>query len=409
MNERADMLEQALGGLTAAAAPTGAWRGALERARRGDDLERALAGRRWMPTLAKAAAVIVIGAVLVWVLLPATGHARRSARSTIGSMPAPTAVETERLSVLAGSIGQRMTADRADKSFDASFYGYEDADGDGYVGSGSAGVPPLSSRMHGEFANLYGQQPSADASVPAGDGGSVARHVVRKATVELTVEDVRAAFVRAQQLVSPARGEYVQDSQSRDRGDGVLEADLILRVEAGRLGDVLNELRTLGEVRNERSDADDVTGQVVDLEARLRTHRAVEEELLGLLKDRKDADLDDVIKVRRELASVRQQIEQMEGQRQQIASLVRLATVAVVLRQEAAPPPVEEKQGLGAWFRERMSAAWDRGVRTLLGTLAGIVEIAVGGVVWWVVGVAAVAFAWRAWRRARPRALSERA
>lgn len=393
MNERADILERAIGGVTEPVAGAGAWRAALERVR-GEPASHRLfptLSRPVSPGLGSIAAVLLIGAVLAVALVPSLGRARRSA------MPPPEAAEagTPRLAFGFDDGGVAGSPSRLD-----------DVAGDGFA----LGVPTLDARVAG--IGIESTLATADPRTGdprATDGASAVRHVVRKATVELVVGDVRAAFVRANQLVRPARGEYVQDSQSRDRGDGVLEADLVLRVEAGRLGEVLNELRTLGDVRHERTDADDVTGQVVDLDARLRTQRAVEAELLGLLEDRADADLDGVIKVRRELASVREQIERMEGQRQQVGALVRLATVAVVLRQDAEPEPEPEEQTLGAWFGEQMTAAWGGGVRTLLGTLAWFVEVAVGGLVWWVVVIVAFAFAWRAWRRGHPRALPERA
>lgn len=375
MDDQRDRLEADMSGLTAPVEPTGAWRGALERTRAVESAKPRKTLNFGVMHVVAVAAVIVL---FVGTMLPSLGKARRSAR---------------------GITERERSADAPDAS-----YAFADLDSDG-VSATSIGGDPFDTDRYADP-----RVTPADSAVPdRSEEAPIVRHVVRKAAIDLEVEDVRAAFVHAQALISEERGEYVEDSNARDRGDGVLEADLVLRVHAQRVGEVLTELRTMGVVRHERSDADDVTDSVVDLEARLRTQRAVEEELLGLLADRPDADLDDIVRVRRELASVREQIERLEGRRQQLGQRVRLATVAVVLREAEADPAEEPAEGVWAWFKARIADAWSGGVRTLLGTVAWIVEIAIGGLIWWVIVLIASIAAWRAWRREHPKGLDERA
>jgi hypothetical protein len=95
------------------------------------------------------------------------------------------------------------------------------------------------------------------------------RHVVRKATIELVTDDVAAVFVKCTQLLSEAHGEFIESSSLS--GSGIdAKANLTLRVAASRLSAVLNDLRGMGTVRSEDSRGEDVTSQVVDIEARLR-------------------------------------------------------------------------------------------------------------------------------------------
>ena len=127
------------------------------------------------------------------------------------------------------------------------------------------------------------------------------RHVIRKVTMELTSTDVAATFLKARQLVSEAGGEYIEQSSLAGEGDST-RASLTLRVSASRLSDVLNELRKLGVVVSEEARGEDVTNQVVDLDARLRNERRVEQELLELLESRDDSPLEEILKLRAEIA-----------------------------------------------------------------------------------------------------------
>ena len=130
---------------------------------------------------------------------------------------------------------------------------------------------------------------------------------------------------------------------------------------AGRLGEVLNALRELGEVKSVRKGGQDVTTQVVDLEARLRNERRIETELLALFDQRKDATLEEILKLRDKLGEVRRQIEQLVAQRQRLSRLVSLATILVIIRTPDARAEQEADLGLGAYFSESIGAAWKRG------------------------------------------------
>jgi len=207
------------------------------------------------------------------------------------------------------------------------------------------------------------------------------RYVIRKATIELATEDVRAVFLKAALLISEAKGEYVQDSGITGSGEK-MQANLTLRIAAERLPEVLNELRQFGEVRSEKTTGEDVTTQVVDLEARLRNEERVEAELLQLLEKREDSPLKEILELRRTIADVRQTIEQLTAQRERLSRLVSLATVLVIIRPAGAPLP--KAPGLGAHFFDAMGGAWQKGTTFLVNTFAGLVGIIIGGLIWWI-------------------------
>ncbi len=223
------------------------------------------------------------------------------------------------------------------------------------------------------------------------------RLVARRADMTLRVPDVREAFLKAGQLVSPVRGEFVEDSKIAGEGAGAA-ADLTLRVAADRLAEALNELRALGEVAAENSSGDDVTDQAIDLDARLRNERRVEEELLELLHSRKDAPLADILRLRESLSSVRANIERMAGQRDALARRVDLATVLVLIRAKDARPGPPPNKGLASYFQEQVLIAWRQATIQLADTLALLLRLAVGRLPTWIALLIALPFVIRAVR-----------
>lgn len=363
-----------------AARPGTPWQGSAGGARSGR--------RKWSPFATGAVSVLCV-LMLVGILLPSLGKARRSARRVPTASAALESLESDSQNDYSGNFELRGLPDYSNApAFDLN----------AVLPSGQPGASPF--RVVGRSISRN------DVSSPT-VRGSTARHVVRRATMHLETDDVRAAFALAQSLVSPALGEYVQAADIRERSNGY-EADMVLRVEASRLDEVLIALRELGTVLTDRIDTDDVTDRVVDLEARLRNERNVDAELLQLLADRDNDELADVLAVRRELARVRQEIEVMLAQRNEIARLVSLSTITLVLREpESEPEP--EPEAMSAWdeFTASLSEAWSDGVDTLGRTVTGFVRIVVGGLPWWIVIGAVSVVVWRKYRAEHPRALPE--
>ncbi len=221
------------------------------------------------------------------------------------------------------------------------------------------------------------------------------RFVVRRATMELETRDVHAVFAKCSLLPNAALGEFIETSSISGDGDEA-RAEVTLRVTADRLSSVLNELRGFATITSEQSGGQDITDQVVDIDARLRNEQRIEQELLALLTSKKDASLEDVLRVQQELSRVREQIERMQAQRDSLGRLASLATVLVIIRHEGGPqqPPPNS-------FKEAMGRAWSRGVDDLGGFVGGAVRLAVGGLPVWVVVGAGAVVAWRTWKRKR--------
>jgi hypothetical protein len=258
--------------------------------------------------------------------------------------------------------------------------------GEGYGARAGSGPGRVATRRFGPAAgDAAGPFPNASFHFSTGAPQEAVaiepRQIIRKATIELLTDDVRAAFLKATQIVSEAKGEFVQDSSLTGTAES-MQADLTLRVAADRLPEVMNELRQLGEVRSEKLAGEDVTTQIVDLEARLRNEQRVEAELLELLEKRQDAPLKEILELRSSLSQVRGVIEQLTAQRERLSRLVSLATVLVIIRTKDAPEP--ESPSIGSYFIDGVQTAWKKGLMLLSDTCGVLLSVLIGGLIWWV-------------------------
>ncbi len=303
--------------------------------------------------------------------------------------------------------GQTLGEGRAGWKFSTLADGKPIGMGAGYEAWGDTSYGYIGAAIVSKDAASFGQLGKANFGRGEGEGqnlGGVSaptqvltRQVVRKAGIDLKTDDVRGLYFKVQTLVpSEAQGEYVEQSQIQG-SDKQLEGYITIRVQSDRLGQVLNMLRGLAEVAREQTEAADVTAQVVDVEARLRNERRIEKELLELLDKRTDAPLQDVLKVRESLASVRERIEQLTGQQQTLAKQVALATVLITIRQkDAPPPPAPAVESFGQRLGKKLGTAWSAGLDFLGTSVAAIMQTIVGGLVFWI-GLVAVIWSLRRW------------
>jgi len=215
-------------------------------------------------------------------------------------------------------------------------------------------------------------QPMPDAApVPA----PAERKIVRNAQLSLVVTSPPGDADRLVRMADSLGG-YASDLRA-ERRDELLHYWIVLRLPAARLDEALSAIKALAvSVENEAIQAEDVTDQVVDLVARLRTLEATEAELQALLAESRSrrADVEEIMTVYRELTGIRTQIEQLRAQLQTVESRVALSTITIELRPEAGSGPLVSD-------RWRPGGTARSAVRALVDVLQGLVEVAIYAVI----------------------------
>jgi hypothetical protein len=156
-------------------------------------------------------------------------------------------------------------------------------------------------------------------SVASRAAGSADRAIVQRAGLRLVTDSLPRVHRTADSL-SVAWGGYVGDAQLREKS-----LRMSLRVPGDSLNPALDRLSGLGRTTHRTVRREDVTEQVVDVEARLGTLRAVRERLREYLQ-RADA-MADLVQVERELARVQGEIDLLEARQRALSSRVELAEI----------------------------------------------------------------------------------
>ncbi len=149
--------------------------------------------------------------------------------------------------------------------------------------------------------------------------------IIRTGSLSLRVTDLEAT-VRAGRDMVRSMGGYVGASRQTNDGDAST-ASIAYRIPAERWDEALDALRRLGTVLGEETDAIEVTGQLVDLQARIRNLRASETALQQIATTA--TKITDILEVERRLTEVRGQIEQLDAQRADLEDRAGYGTLTV--------------------------------------------------------------------------------
>ncbi len=197
--------------------------------------------------------------------------------------------------------------------------------------------------------------------------------IVYTGSLSLVVDDLQAALAKGRAAVL-ATGGYVGASREANDGDRSV-ATITYRVPASRWEDALASLRGLAtKVVGEETQATEVGGQIVDLEARLRNLRASEQVLVDIAKG--TGKVSDLLEVEARITDVRGQIEQLDGQRSQLEDQVAYGTLVTTYGLEI----VQVQQTAQGW---NPGSDVDGATATLIGAGQTIVSGAIWfGIVW---------------------------
>jgi len=212
------------------------------------------------------------------------------------------------------------------------------------------------------------------------------RLVIRKANIDLKTSSPSQAALKAAALVNPADGEFIQSSNALSD----ISATVTLRVRSARVDDVLAQLRALGTVTTETQSGEDVTDQMVDLEARLRNERRIETELIALVEARRGAPLGELMSLRENLDRARERIERLAAQRERVGRQVALATIQASFSSPDTPAPTKASEDT---FLDRLALATSRGLEDFGRSITKLIEIILGGLLVWIgLGLLALIF-----------------
>ncbi len=194
------------------------------------------------------------------------------------------------------------------------------------------------------FAREAGASADAGMNATSTDVLQQERKVIYNAQLSLVVKDTQETARKIEELVAATGGYIANMNAYRSGEEEQLYYSITMRVPVSGFDSVRAALRDMAvRVEMDQINTDDVTDQYYDIDARLRTLRATEEELIALLKETRErgGKVEDIMSIYRELTDIQSQIESLQGQLNRLDKLSALATITVDLRPDELTKPIQ--------------------------------------------------------------------
>jgi len=189
---------------------------------------------------------------------------------------------------------------------------------------------------------------------------TIDRKIIRNADLALEVSSTVEAQQRVTAIAESAGG-FVVTSEAKQRENSdpsqrVVDIKLVVRIPSNQFNSALAQIEKLASNLTQRNiTGQDVTEEFIDLEARIRTQKALELQFLEIMKQANKVA--DALEVHRQVAEVRTEIEKLEGRKRFLENQSSLSTITVNM--STPRPIVVSASGFGYTVREAISDSVD--------------------------------------------------
>lgn len=233
---------------------------------------------------------------------------------------------------------------------------------------------------------------SADGDPSQAPAAAANRKIIYDTTLGLVVEDYQQFEAQLPVLVTK-HGGFISHSDTDRRYNNQQSGSWVVRIPVDSYSAFLTGVDTLGFAESRQENAQDVTEEYVDVEARIKNKKALEQRIINLLEER-SGKLADVLEIERELARVREEIERMEGRLRVLQDRTSLATVTINCREQRAYQPPAAPT-----LVSRIGQAWGGSLHALRLAGENLLVVLIAALPWLVVLGLPLFLLWKGLRR----------
>lgn len=250
--------------------------------------------------------------------------------------------------------------------------------GCGSGGADAAKRAPASPNVLSEMSSASPAEGGATpAAVPA-----LPRKIIYTGSVALRTDDLDAAEKKLDAMVKQFNGYLGSASRSGTKGSQ-RSGSWTIRIPSTGYGSFVKAISTIGELESSSQEAQDVSEEFYDVQARLKTKKVEEARLVELLQ-KATGKLTEVLQVEKELSRIREEIEQIEGRLRFLTNQTDLSTITVTINEvkqfrPAGPPSLSND--ISRTFTESISQLGDAARGLLLIIIAVLPWAVLPGVV----------------------------
>lgn len=171
--------------------------------------------------------------------------------------------------------------------------------------------------------------------------------IIKEANLRFETTDLNSTYNQILKSTTESDGSIQNDTEGKDYG--TIFRRLIIRVPSQNFDGFLKNIsKGVSYFDNKEISAQDVTTQYIDIDARLKTKKVLENRYIELLK--KATKVSEMLEVEAQLSAIREEIEAKQGQFNYLQDRISLSTVTVEFYKPVAPDSgITVSYGMKIW------------------------------------------------------------
>jgi uncharacterized protein DUF4349 len=262
------------------------------------------------------------------------------------------------------------------------------------AGAGDAARAPAPGAAPVASTGRNGSQPGS-----AGDGTIEQQKVISTGNVQLRSDDVGQAIFDVRKVVDEYGGTIAEDDTETDDDGAAMRSRMVVRIPTADFDHAMTELEKVATLVSSKRQSQDVTTQVLDMDARVESQRRSIDRIQVLFDHA--TTIKDIVSIEGELSRRQADLASLEAQQRYLADQTSMSTITLAVERtpkETKPKP-KPKDDDEAGFLSGLSDGWGALKTFLVGS-----STVVGALLPWLVLMLVLAIpGWPLFRRLRRR------
>lgn len=205
---------------------------------------------------------------------------------------------------------------------------------------------PENSRISGALNGFSNDAEYDIVPPPAASEVILEQKLIREAYLRFQTKNIDTTFQNITSYVK-RNGGFIQNDRS-DKSYNQLTRTLIVRIPVKNFNTVVNDIdKDVAYFDSKNISSRDVTEEFIDLEARLKAKRTLEERYLQILSKAKNVK--EILDIERELSKIREEIEAKQGRLKYLENKVSMSTLTIEFYKITAETGVTISYGSKVW------------------------------------------------------------
>lgn len=177
------------------------------------------------------------------------------------------------------------------------------------------------------------------------------RKLIKEGFIEFETDDLAQTKEQIYKAIKIS-GAYIS-SESEQKSDYRISTNIVVRMPAENFDSFITQA-TQGVTKFDTKDisAKDVTEEFLDIQARIKTKKALENRYIELVK--KANEIKDILEIERQINKLRTEIERVEGRLNYLKNRVTYSTLSISYYKNFAT-----ENSFGSQFSDGFSSGWD--------------------------------------------------